>query len=63
MKKLGLTLLAAALSAPFTFAKAPAQNTSSQPTTQGKTSKHRVKHQKKHKTKTTQSNSGQPTVK
>ena len=62
MKKLGFTLLAVALSVPFTFAKAPAQASStSQPA--GKTTKQKVKHHKKHGSKTARSNAAQPVVK
>jgi hypothetical protein len=62
MKKLGFTLLALALSAPFTFAKTPAQASStSQPQT--KTAKHKVKRHKKHSTKSMQSKNAEPTVK
>jgi hypothetical protein len=62
MKKLGLALLAVALSTPFTFAQAP-RNRDSQPTTQDKTAKRKVKHQKQHKTKTGQTQSAQPVAK
>ncbi len=48
MRKLGLTLLAVALSTPFTFAQAPAQPTSSSQPQTAKTAKHKAKHHKKH---------------